>query len=250
MYTLLSKPKIDPSEFGSSSVPCNDHPVEFLEEGVFAGGDFWNLEAAFGRIDGVVKTATSYCGGTLKKPTHREVIENVTGHCEAVRVCYDKRKISFKSVSNAFWESHDPTNKEYLNFGVDTHHRSAIFYVNEGQRKQAQESKIRCQMKLNKRIVTKFLPYASDFYLAETQNQKYYLQKSHIRLCESLNLRTAEHFANSLLACKLNGILAQRDIRTSVEDLKSFIRSYKLPNQTKLILDELLRDLEMNITES
>ncbi|XVF71592.1 hypothetical protein PTKIN_Ptkin12aG0050800 [Pterospermum kingtungense] len=48
-------------------------PSEFLSEAVFAGGGFWGLEAAFGRVDGVIKTATGYCGGTLRKPSYIEV---------------------------------------------------------------------------------------------------------------------------------------------------------------------------------
>ncbi|KAG1334756.1 hypothetical protein COCNU_03G008750 [Cocos nucifera] len=42
-------------------------------------------------------------------------------------------------------------------------------------------------------------------FAAESHHQKYYLQRNHIRLCESLNLRSAEQFADSHLACKLNG---------------------------------------------
>lgn len=34
---------------------------------------FWGLEAAFGRVDGVIKSATGYCGGGLGKPSYREV---------------------------------------------------------------------------------------------------------------------------------------------------------------------------------
>lgn len=34
---------------------------------------FWGLEAAYGRVDGVVKTAAGYCGGTIRKPPYREV---------------------------------------------------------------------------------------------------------------------------------------------------------------------------------
>lgn len=43
-----------------------------------------------------------------------QVSEGWTGHTEAVKVNYDKRKVSYKLLCKAFWESHDPTNKEYL----------------------------------------------------------------------------------------------------------------------------------------
>ena len=91
------------------------------------------------------------------------------------------------------------------NFGLSTHQRSAIFYTKEGERKEAQESKIRRQMRMNKRIVTKILAVGnSEFFLAENQHQKYYLQKYH-RLCGSLELRSTHQFVESTIACKLNG---------------------------------------------
>lgn len=91
-------------------------------------------------------------------------------------------------------------------FGVDTHYRSAIFYANEEQKKHALQTKIEHQMKLNRRIVTKILPYSTDFFfLAENQHQKYYLQKDYIWICESLNLRSTQQFIDSPVACKLNG---------------------------------------------
>lgn len=159
---------------------------------------------------------------------HSQVCEGTTGHTEAVKVIYDKRRIPYKFLCDIFWEIHDPTNKDYLvssnfssllflvgainrrgyimwqNFGVSTHQRSAIFYSNEKERKEAQESKIRRQMKLNKRIVTKITPSDTDFFVAENQHQKYYLQKKY-RVCESLALRSTDQFVESNIGCKLNG---------------------------------------------
>ncbi|XP_010264762.1 PREDICTED: peptide methionine sulfoxide reductase-like isoform X2 [Nelumbo nucifera] len=244
MYHLLPQPKIHDFPL-SHATTAPSIPTEFLQEAVFAGGSFWGLEAAFGRLDGVVKTATGYCGGTLTKPTYREVCEGRTGHTEAVKVIYDKRRMSYRSLCDFFWEFHDPTNKEYLNFGIIAHFRSAIFYANEEQRKQAQESKIRRQMKLNKRIVTKIIPCGSDFFIAENQHQKYYLQKNY-RLCESLTLRSTEQFVDSDVACKLNGILAM-DGKTAVENMKRFLRSNEeIPKQTKSICEGIIQEFSRN----
>ncbi|XP_042485461.1 peptide methionine sulfoxide reductase-like [Macadamia integrifolia] len=242
MYQLLPQPKHQIPEFPPSETKSTVAvPSEFLGEAVFAGASFWGIEAAFGRIDGVVKTATGYCGGTLRKPSYREVFEGITGHTEAVKVIYDTRKIPYKSLCDKFWETHDPTDKEYLGFGVSTHYRSAIFYAREEQRKQAQESKIRRQMKLNKRIVTKIIPLDySDFFLAENQHQKYYLQRNH-RLCGSLNLRSTEQLIDSTTATKLNGILAL-DGKRAVDELERFMRSAELQKQTMLICEGIIED--------
>ncbi|KAJ4975012.1 hypothetical protein NE237_008186 [Protea cynaroides] len=248
MYHLLPQPKHETPVFPPSETKSTPAvPLEFLGEAVFAGGIVLSLEAAFGRVDGIVKTATGYCGGTLRKPSHREVLEGITGHTEAVKVIYDTRKIPYTSLCDKFWETHDPTNKEYLGFGVDTHYRSAIFYANEEQRKQAQESKIRRQMKLNKRIVTKIIPLDfSDFFLAENQHQKYYLQRNH-RLCANLNLRSTEQFVTSTTASRLNGILALNG-KEAVDELERFMRSDELPKETKLVCEGIIEYFVRNET--
>ncbi|XP_021643947.2 uncharacterized protein LOC110637886 [Hevea brasiliensis] len=210
MYELLSQFKAQVPHHSlvfDDTVTATIVQPEFLSEAVFSGGSFWYLEAAFGRVDGVIKTATGYCRGTWEKPTYREVREGRTGHTEAAKVIFDNRRLSYRFFCDIFWDTHDPTNKDYLNFCLSTHYRSAIFYYNEEERKQAHQSKIRRQMKLNKRIVTKIVLLDSTFYMAENQNQKYYLQKRY-RVCESLSLRSTEQFVESNIACKLNGILA------------------------------------------
>ncbi|XP_077221220.1 uncharacterized protein LOC143854958 [Tasmannia lanceolata] len=246
MYRLLQQPKSEISDFFIKETSSDNIPLEFLEEAVFAGDSFLSLEAAFGHCDGVVKTAVGFCGGTLKKPTSREVIEGGTGHTEAVKVTYDNRKICYKSLCNVFFESHDPTNKQYLGFGVETHYLSAIFYANEDRKKQARESKIKFQMKINRRMVTKIIPYASDFFLAENQHQKYYLQNKYIGLCESLNLRSTQQFVDSHIACKLNGILGHQEDMVA-ERLKKFMESCEFSKQTKLVLEGIIEDLERNL---
>ncbi|KAK1302948.1 hypothetical protein QJS10_CPB12g00487 [Acorus calamus] len=191
MYTLLPKIESEP-EIDTLRSSDLDIPSEFVDEVIFAGGSFWDLEACLSGVDGVLRTATGYCGGSVVKPTHREVSMKITGHTEAVRVVYNNRIASFRSLCDAFWGSHDPTNKEYLEFGIDTHLRSAIFCTNEEQKRLARESKVRQQMKLNRRIVTRILPRDSNFvfYLAETRHQKHYLQRDHAGLCESLGLHS------------------------------------------------------------
>ncbi|KAI0502443.1 hypothetical protein KFK09_017393 [Dendrobium nobile] len=250
MYRLLSQSKTqhihgdnDSNHSSSSDLP----QAVFLKEAIFAAGSFWELEAAICRADsGAVRTAVGYFGGTIAKPSYNQVLEGKTGHTEAVKVTYDKRKTTYKSLCKLFFESHDPTNKDYLRFGASTHHRSAIFYATEEEKKQAQESKVEQQMKLNRRIVTKITPAStSTFYLAESQNQKYYLQESQLRLCECLSLRSAQHFADSYLALKLNGIVSMEK-KKAEEKLSSFLSTYKVPDQAKLVLAETLCDLQLS----
>ncbi|KAH7682573.1 Peptide-methionine (S)-S-oxide reductase protein [Dioscorea alata] len=249
MYKLLAQSKAQVHD--DYIFPNSDQlpPPEFLREAIFAADSFWDLELAFGCADGVLRTATGYYGGSLVKPRYREVVERKTGHTEAVRVIYDKRKTSYRSLLNVFWTSHDPTKKAYLEFGVSTHYRSTIFYGNEEEKKQAHESKVQQQMKLNRRIVTKILPCSmnnnGEFYMAESHHQKYYLQRDYIKLCEALSLRSAEQFADSHIACKLNGILSGGKEKVAVEELKRLIERDEISHETKILLGGIIQDLSV-----
>ncbi|XP_004233487.2 uncharacterized protein [Solanum lycopersicum] len=250
-YKLLRRSKSHDSDDSDSENTVNNNsniPAEFLCQAIFAGDGFYGVEAAYGRFEGVVRTATGYYGGTMRKPSYKDVSEGKTGHTEAVKVTYDNRFVSYKSLCDYFWETHDPTNKNSLNFGSNTHLRSAIFCSTEEERKQAQQSKIRRQMKLNRRILTKInllskqITSNCEFFVAENQHQKYYLQK-HYRLCESLSLRSTEQFVESYIACKLNGVLAL-DGEVILEKLPQLTRTCLLPKQCKSTCDEIIQDLK------
>ncbi|XP_020593386.1 peptide methionine sulfoxide reductase-like [Phalaenopsis equestris] len=248
MYRLLPQPKTQHNNGDNetrNSSPSHLPQPEFLKDAIFAAGSFWELEAAFCRTEsGVERTAVGYFGGMIAKPNYKHVLEEKTGHTEAVQVTYDRRKTTYKSLCNFFFQNHDPTNKDYLRFGASTHHRSAIFYRTEEEKKQAQESKVEQQMKLNRRIVTKIIPVLT-FYLAESRNQKYYLQEHQLRLCECLCLRSAQQFADSYLALKLNGIFSM-DKKKAEEKLSSFLSKHHVPDQAKLALVQILSDLQLS----
>lgn len=233
----------DDSDNSDSENTANNVPPEFLCEAIFAGDSFYDVEAAYGRLEGVVTTATGYYGGTTRKPCYKEVSQGKTGHTEAVKITYDKRLVSYKSLCDFFWETHDPTNRNSLNFGFSTHLRSAIFCSTEEERKQALESKIRRQMKLNRRILTKITKEISDceFFVAENQHHKYYLQK-HYRLCQTLSLRSTQQFVESAIACKLNGVLAL-DGEVILDKLPELARSCLLPKQCRSTCDEIIQNI-------
>ncbi|CDP02758.1 unnamed protein product [Coffea canephora] len=250
MYKLLAQTnsKAEIPDYLIESPSAASCPSEFLSDAVFAGDKFWDLEAAYGRVDGVVKTAAGFCGGRIRKPSYREVCEGKSGHTEAVKVTYDKRKIAYGFLCDMFWETHDPTNKDLLNFGLGTHYRSAIFHATDQERKEAQQSKIRRQMKLNRRIVTKIIPYSGEFYLAENYHQKYYLQK-HCWLCESLSLRSTCNFVESQIACKLNGVLAMEG-KFIIDELGRVAESYQLPKQSISACEEIIGSIKRNLDEN
>lgn len=139
---------------------------------MFAAGCFWGIQHVFSKLPGVIKSESGYSGGNKENPTYREVCSDATGHAEAVHIVFDPKKISYKKLLNAFWQIHDPTtlNRQGPDFG--SQYRSAIFYFNDKQKKEAIDSMKEEQRKLTKKIVTEIVP-AGKFYLAEDYHQDY-----------------------------------------------------------------------------
>lgn len=144
---------------------------------IFAGGCFWCMEPPFDKTEGVISTTSGYTGGTAANPTYKEVSAGGTGHAEAVKVVYDPSKVSYEQLLHVFWRNIDPIRKDAQFCDVGSQYRSAIFYLDEEQRKLAEKSKadLDASGRIPKPIVTEIVE-AGPFYPAETYHQDYYLK--------------------------------------------------------------------------
>ena len=59
------------------------------EAATFSAGCFWDLEAAFRRVDGVMETCVGYTGGSVPDPTYDQVESGTTGHIEAIGLIFN-----------------------------------------------------------------------------------------------------------------------------------------------------------------
>jgi peptide-methionine (S)-S-oxide reductase len=146
-----------------------------MKVATFGAGCFWGVEASFRRVDGVIGTAVGYSGGTTENPTYEDVCSNQTGHAEVVRVEYDPHRVTYDSLLDVFWDSHDPTTRNRQGPDFGSQYRSVIFYHDDGQRAAAIASKQHAQAsgRYRREIVTEILP-AGPFYRAEEYHQQYY----------------------------------------------------------------------------
>ena len=143
-----------------------------LEEAIVGAGCFWGVEELFSRLDGVKDVISGYTGGELDNPTYKDICTGRTGHAEVVKISFDSEIISFSEILNYFWRLHDPTTLNSQGYDTGTQYRSVIFYLNDEQKKLAQESKEkRNNSGLHSRpIVTEITP-AETFYPAEEYHQ-------------------------------------------------------------------------------
>ena len=146
-----------------------------LEKATFGAGCFWCVEAIFQDIKGVTKVESGYTGGHVKNPAYREVCNGTTGHAEVIQLTYNPDVVSYETLLEAFWLSHDPTTLNRQGADVGTQYRSAVFYHNEEQGKLAKDFKKRLndEKAFGKPVVTE-ISAASEFYAAEEYHQDYF----------------------------------------------------------------------------
>jgi peptide-methionine (S)-S-oxide reductase len=146
-----------------------------IEKATFGAGCFWGVEAAFSALPGVVATAVGFEGGSLERPSYKDVCTDATGHAEVVEVDFDPARISYEQLLDAFFSLHDPTtlNRQGPDWG--TQYRSAIFFHTSAQESLAKAKIAQLtaegSFKL-KRIVTQVEP-AQTFWRAEEYHQRY-----------------------------------------------------------------------------
>jgi peptide-methionine (S)-S-oxide reductase len=159
------------------------------ETAVFAGGCFWGTQAVFERLKGVVQTTVGYAGGSAATATYRQVITETTGHAESVEVVYDPSRLTYGQLLRIFFSvAHDPTQLNRQGPDVGTSYRSAIFYVNDEQKRIATAyiAQLDAAKVFPGRIVTEVTPLKG-FYRAEDYHQDYALKNpgdSYIQICD------------------------------------------------------------------
>lgn len=156
----------------------NEEEKASLEAATFGAGCFWCVEAVFENLDGVKAVESGYMGGETENPTYHQVSRGNTGHAEVTRIYFDPAVISYETLLDWLWRSHNPTTLNRQGADIGTQYRSAIFYHSEAQREAATASKTAAQSMFDAPIVTEITP-ASKFYIAEDYHQDYYrLNKS------------------------------------------------------------------------
>lgn len=145
-----------------------------------AGGCFWGMEDLFRVRTGIKDTEVGYIGGQNENPTYR----NHPGHAEGIEITYDPDETSFKHILDYFFRIHDPSTVDQQGNDRGSSYRSAIFFQNEEEKKDAQDI-IKIVDDSNKwegSVVTTLEPY-SKFWAAEPEHQDYLVKKPNGYTC-------------------------------------------------------------------
>jgi peptide methionine sulfoxide reductase msrA/msrB len=142
---------------------------------VFAGGCFWGVEAVFEQLYGVVDVESGYSGGTKETANYNDVSSGKTNHAEAVKIIFDSKLIDYNTLLKVFFTvAHDSTQLNYQGPDTGRQYRSAIFYTDEEQKKEAEQyiSELTEAEIFDDEIVTRVIELKA-FYPAEEYHQDF-----------------------------------------------------------------------------
>ncbi len=162
----------------------------------FAGGCFWCTETLFARLNGVSEVIAGYTGGHIKNPAYREVCTGRTGHAECVQITFDPSQITFQTLLEIFFDTHDPTTLNRQGNDVGTQYRSGVFYHSTEQKEiaEAYMATLEKQNTFTSPIVTEVTAFEV-FYAAEIEHKDYY------------NLNKNQPYCNAVISPKVKKLL-------------------------------------------
>ncbi len=103
------------------------------QKAILAGGCFWGMQDLIRKQPGVVSTRVGYTGGDVPNATYR----NHGTHAEGIEIVYDPAVTDYRALLEFFFQIHDPTTKDRQGNDRGTSYRSAIFYLDDEQKRIA-----------------------------------------------------------------------------------------------------------------
>jgi peptide-methionine (S)-S-oxide reductase len=129
---------------------------------------------------GVISTWVGYTGGDVPNATYG----NHDGHAEAIEIVFNPERTSYRELLEFFFQIHDPTTLNRQGNDIGTSYRSAIFYLDEQQRRVAEETiaDVDASGRWPGKVVTEVTP-AGPFWEAEPEHQNYLERNPHGYTC-------------------------------------------------------------------
>ncbi|MGC4982543.1 peptide-methionine (S)-S-oxide reductase MsrA [Streptomyces sp. DT193] len=140
------------------------------EKALLAGGCFWGMQDLIRTFPGVLDTRVGYSGGDVANATYR----NHGTHAEAIEITFDPTKTDYRTILEYFFQIHDPSTKNRQGNDIGLSYRSAIFYVDDEQKRVAEETiaDVDASGLWPGKVVTEVAP-AGPFWKAEPEHQDY-----------------------------------------------------------------------------
>ncbi|RRO24065.1 peptide-methionine (S)-S-oxide reductase MsrA [Flavobacteriaceae bacterium 14752] len=156
----------------TKKVSSEKNTYQNMDTAYLASGCFWCVEAIYEKVKGVKEVVSGYSGGHTKNPTYEASNTGKTGHAEAVKVIYDSKVVSFKTLVDIYFASQNVTQVNGQGPDRGSQYRSIVFYQNDKE-KTIIENKIKSlQPQYEKPIAAEVKPFEK-FWIAEEYHQDY-----------------------------------------------------------------------------
>lgn len=146
-----------------------------IQKAVLSGGCFWGVQGVFERVKGVKNAVAGYAGGDKSTAQYEMVSTGTTGHAESVEITYDPAQVTYGQLLKIYFSVvTEPTELNRQGPDTGTQYRSAIFYMNDEQRRVAEAyiDQLNAAKVFSRKIVTQVVPYKG-FYPAEDYHQHF-----------------------------------------------------------------------------
>src|SRR4026209_3012712 len=94
------------------------------------------MQDLFRKRPAVVSTRVGYSGGDVPNATYR----NHGTHAEAIEILFDPEQTTYRELLEFFFQIHAPTTLTGQGTDIGASYRSAIFYLDDEQRRVAEET--------------------------------------------------------------------------------------------------------------
>ncbi|GGV63612.1 peptide-methionine (S)-S-oxide reductase MsrA [Streptomyces griseoloalbus] len=137
---------------------------------LLAGGCFWGMQELIRTFPGVLTTRVGYSGGDVSHATYRDH----GTHAESIEITYDPAVTDYRTILEYFFQIHDPTTKNRQGNDIGLSYRSAIFYLDDEQKRVAEDTiaDVNASGLWPGEVVTEVAP-AGPFWEAEPEHQDY-----------------------------------------------------------------------------
>ena len=150
------------------------------ETAILAGGCFWGMQELIRHKPGVLETRVGYAGGDVEQATYRRH----GTHAEGIEIVFDPERTSYREQLEFFFQIHDPTTKNRQGNDVGMSYRSAIYYLDDEQKRVAEDTiaDVDASGLWPGKVVTEVVP-EGPFWVAEPEHQDYLERYPHGYTC-------------------------------------------------------------------
>ncbi len=122
-------------------------------------------------------------GGSAETATYQQVASGRTGHAETIAVHYDPTELSYETLLEVFFATHNPTTKNQQGADIGSQYRSTVFIQSEEERAQVEQAIEKAQPSYKTPIVTT-IEEGATFYPAEPSHKEYYKKNQGAPYCQ------------------------------------------------------------------